>query len=419
MADPIEPQPDHSLDAPFSIDQLFYSRTDKRGVIASGNALFQTISGFAWDRLIGAPHKIIRNMETPRSVFRIMWDHLQNDRAVVAYVRNKTEDGRGYWVIALIMPLESGYLSVRIKPTSPLFDDVKRIYADLALAERDGGISVEDSTDQMLAALKKLGFADYTAFMMEAFSQEFKLRSLGLSPKLKGYFADIERIKTALGLIEKSQSELLGAVESLRDLPTNMRIVASRLEPSGGPLSAMSDIYNSTSSVLFREITEFALGQNSISKRMIGSFEKSCFMRNASLLLQEAVAAAAQDDLNDFGIDTQIEADHLQDLVTSYETQDRESLQQAERLAQEMNRASYDLRRSMLGLDTIRVMGLVESGRLGPEGNRIGATMDQIGQCHDSIVTLLQRIKDNAGIVNAGVTGLRMHKQKPAAIAAQ
>jgi aerotaxis receptor len=136
-------------------------------------------------------------------------------------------------------------------------------------------------------------------------------------------------------------------------------------------------------------------------------------------LLQEAVATAAHDDLSAFGIDTQTEAATLQELVTTYETQDRDALQQAERLAQEMNRASYDLRRSMLGLDTIRVMGLVESGRLGPEGNRIGATMDQIGQCHDSIVTLLQRIKDNAGIVNTGVTGLRMHKQKPAAIAAQ
>jgi hypothetical protein len=63
-------------------------------------------------------------------------------------------------------------------------------------------------------------------------------------------------------------------------------------------------------------------------------------------------------------------------------------------------------------------MGLVESGRLGPEGARIGATMDQIGQCHDDIVTLLQRIKDNASIVNAGVTGLRMHKQRPTSIAA-
>jgi hypothetical protein len=85
---------------------------------------------------------------------------------------------------------------------------------------------------------------------------------------------------------------------------------------------------------------------------------------------------------------------------------------------QDLNRASYDLRRSMLGLDTIRVMGLVESGRLGAEGSRIGATMEQIGNCHNSIIALLQRIKDNATIVNGGVTGLRAHFQKRAALAA-
>ncbi|MFN3607257.1 MAG: hypothetical protein ACK4SS_08715, partial [Cypionkella sp.] len=329
-----------------------------------------------------------------------------------------THDGRGYWVIALLMPLEDGYLSVRIKPISPLFDNIKHIYADISAAEQSEGISIETSQERLVAAICNMGYANYDAFMMDAFSQEFKQRSLAISPKLKGYFGDVERIIGALRQIETCQGALLGAVESLRDLPTNMRIVASRLEPSGGPLSAMSDIYNSTSSVLFREITEFALGQNSISKRMRASFERAIFLRNACLLLGETVASTAKEDLQAHGVDTKAEAEILANLMMVYEAQDRAALQQAERLAQEMNRASYDLRRSMLGLDTIRVMGLVESGRLGPEGSRIGATMDQIGQCHDEIVKLLQRIKDSASIVNAGVTGLRMYRQKPAALAA-
>ena len=72
----------------------------------------------------------------------------------------------------------------------------------------------------------------------------------------------------------------------------------------------------------------------------------------------------------------------------------------------------------MLGLDTIRVMGLVESGRLVSEGSRIGATMEQIGGCHSAIIALLQSIKDNSAIVNAGVAGLRLHFQKRGSLAA-
>lgn len=276
-------------DVVFPIEDFFYSRTDKQSVILAGNTLFQSLTGYEWEHLLGSEHKIIRNLETPRAAFRIVWEHNLADQAVVAYIRNRARDGRGYWVIALIMPLDDGYLSVRIKPTSPLFDKMRAIYHDISTAERDGGMNVEDSHKRMLEELSKLGYPDYDSYMMDAFSQEFRARSLTLSPKLKGYFGDIDRIKTALREIEKSQAALLGAVAALRDLPTNMRIVASRLEPSGGPLSAMSDIYNSTSSVLFREITEFALGQNSISKRMVASFERSCFFA-------ECVTAAARSD---------------------------------------------------------------------------------------------------------------------------
>ena len=37
----------------FAIEELFYSRTDKSGIILSGNSVFQRVSIYSWDELSG------------------------------------------------------------------------------------------------------------------------------------------------------------------------------------------------------------------------------------------------------------------------------------------------------------------------------------------------------------------------------
>lgn len=406
-------------DQPFDLAQLFYSRTDKRGVIVAGNSIFQEISGFQWPELIGAPHKIVRNHDTPRAVFRIMWDRMKRDQPVVAYVRNKTKEGRGYWVIATIMPLEDGYLSVRLKPTSDFFEKVKPIYAELSKAERVDGITVEESEARFLKHIEDLGFADYESFSLHALGQEFRQRSLALNPRMKAYFADIDRIRAAIMEIFQYQEELLTHIATLRGLPTNMRIIASRLEPSGGPLTAMSDIYSATSNTLFGEINDFASGSANIVKIGLQSFEKANIAKLSSMFQAEIEAASAADKLVDVGFDAAAEIDLLHALRMQLDAQEKAAMQAAQRSSAALNSASYDLRRSMLGLDTIRVMGLVESGRLGAEGSRIAATMEQIGESHDKIIRLLQKIKDSAAAINSGIANLQMHFTQRRSVAAK
>lgn len=178
-------------ESPFGLDELFFSSTDFRGVITSGNSVFQRVSKYEFDELLGHPHNLIRHPDMPRCVFRILWSHLQAGQPVAAYVKNMAKDGSWYWVYATVFPLENEYLSVRVKPSGPLFDAVKSLYEALLQRERDeesrdGSVSerreagVEASLRYLDETLLRLGFADYDAFMRAALISELTAREAAL-----------------------------------------------------------------------------------------------------------------------------------------------------------------------------------------------------------------------------------------------
>src|ERR1051325_11042360 len=119
----------------FELEELFFSTTDLAGRIQRANSVFRRIADFSWDELKNKAHNIIRHPDMPRVVFQILWDHIQAGRPVVAFVKNLAHDGRYYWVVALVIAIPDGYLSVRFKPTSPLLSTVQRLYSELKAVE--------------------------------------------------------------------------------------------------------------------------------------------------------------------------------------------------------------------------------------------------------------------------------------------
>lgn len=73
----------------FGLDELFFSITDRRGHIRSGNAVFTRTSGYPTSELIGAPHnliRLIRHPDVPRVIFRLLWTFLEAERPIATYV---------------------------------------------------------------------------------------------------------------------------------------------------------------------------------------------------------------------------------------------------------------------------------------------------------------------------------------------
>jgi PAS domain S-box-containing protein len=82
-----------------------YSSTDDSGKITGTNPEFLMYSGFEYSDLNGKNHNIIRHPDMPQSLFYILWDELKKSRIscpteVVVFVKNKTNFGGFYWVLA-------------------------------------------------------------------------------------------------------------------------------------------------------------------------------------------------------------------------------------------------------------------------------------------------------------------------------
>lgn len=161
-------------EADFNINELFFSITKHDSTIVSGNEVFVRISGYTKEELIGQYHNIIRHPDMPKSVFKLFWNYLKENKAVVAYVKNKTKEGKYYWVLAAVFPLKDRYVSLRIKPTSPLFSIARELYFKILMQESREGMEVGES--MLISSLNDLGYSSYDAFMSDALLQELRSR---------------------------------------------------------------------------------------------------------------------------------------------------------------------------------------------------------------------------------------------------
>lgn len=169
---------------PLRPDELFFSTTDRRGVIRTGNSVFSRVSGYSTSRLTGSAHNLVRHPDMPAGAFRLMWDRLLGGRPMAAYVQNLAADGATYWVFATVTPHGDGFLSVRMAPETELFGTARRLYT--ATRDYERRIATERSASRPEVAtagagfleeqLRRLGFGDYDAFMREALPAEVSAR---------------------------------------------------------------------------------------------------------------------------------------------------------------------------------------------------------------------------------------------------
>jgi aerotaxis receptor len=279
---PGRPTP-RDFEVPVGFKELFFSRTDVKGHIKSGNSVFTRVSGYPLEVMLGQAHNIVRHPDMPRVVFKLLWEHLEAGQPIAAYVKNLAADGSYYWVMATAFPLPDGHLSIRLHPSSELFAAAREIYKELVRVEREVEAgeprnrkpAIEASRSRLGELLAERGFGTYDDFMHAALPAEVAARQAALAtaertaadaaptgdPGLEGMLggcneiagdltrliANLERYAALSADLVRKSSFVLDLAESIRLFSLNAILAATRLGEQGAALSAVARIMRSRS----------------------------------------------------------------------------------------------------------------------------------------------------------------------------
>ena len=143
------------------------SKTDNFGIIKYCNEAFVNVSGYEEYELIGQPHSIIRHPDMPKVIFKLLWDNLSKGKDFHAVVKNKTKNGRYYWVITQfeIFTNEEGeitdYLSRRKAVSDYVIEKFESFFQKIK--------KIEDNVGMKAAEDYLLGFLEYNNQTYEEF----------------------------------------------------------------------------------------------------------------------------------------------------------------------------------------------------------------------------------------------------------
>lgn len=343
----------------FAFDELFFSRTDAAGLIQFGNSVFQRVSIYDWDELLGKPHKIVRHPDTPRAAFWVLWNTIKDGRPFGAYVKNRAKDGRYYWVFAIVTPVDGGYLSVRLRPSSDMLAVIKREYPALAALERRDGLAPADSAPLLLDRLNALGFLDYPTFMAAALGQELAAldAQLGRSrDQTIAHFQDLH--ETAKTLLQRA-GVIAEAYATNENVPFNFRVLASQLGQEGAAIGVISTNYTLLSVEIRSILADFIASARDVFRTINEGYFLACTARVQrevlNLFRSEGVAFSGQ-------------AREQEELLLNrqqaeYSAKAEAGLREIARKAKGFRQACLDMERLAAALEVTRVMGKVECSR--------------------------------------------------------
>lgn len=394
------------------LDEVLSTRADMRGIIVAGNEDFRRANDYDWPALMGGSHHMLRHPDTPNGVYHLLWERLRAGKATCVYVKCRARDALWYWAMAVVTPIPDGALSIWVRPSSTMFAEMRDEYAALKAREAEG-LEPAASAEAFRHRIVALGHADYDAYMAAALTAELSSADRAkvwppspLLPRITGISAWLREV-----LAEKHG--LLRGFDEISAIPMNLHITASRIEAYGGPVATLAenyrlmaaDITRRLEAVVGRGASDSGRAESGMGERMQAAVSLTLFQIGSARLQREAIARSAVPEPADLPFDRSAETALLTRLQGGFRQQAEQGLHEIGRISAALKSSCEDLKRQMLGLDSIRVLCRVEAGRLQGRGSALQSIIDQLGTYHAEIGTRLDRILVLAMAIRAAAEG--------------
>lgn len=377
----------HTQDAPFSFEELFFSRTDERGIIQSGNSVFQRISQYSWDELLKKPHNIIRHPDMPKAVFWLLWDTIKKGEPIGAYVKNRAKDGRYYWVYAIVTPIEGGYLSVRLKPAGPFFSIVEQEYAALVALERNG-LKPAESARLLLSRLAELGFKNYASFMAASLREVVAQRDEKIGTPLDKSIESFNGLVAAAQTLLKQAETIFEAYSKNQYVPLNLRVRAAQLGDEGATIGVISNNY----SIISDEIKQYMDTFLTSAEQVAITINDGLFLTCVARIQGEMLSFFQNENTEGVGSSSE-EMGYLKQQQITYQQKAADGLRTISKQVALFLQACMEMKRLAAALEVTRVMGKVESARLSEQGSGLNELISDLDAFQQAIASGLKEIE--------------------------
>jgi PAS domain S-box-containing protein len=157
-----------------SEDKNYSSTTDEKGIICSVTEEFAKISGYTQEEMIGQNHNILRDPSMPKIIFSIMWKTIENKKTFVGFIKNRTRDGKFYWMAHKVHLFSKGkngackHLSYKTPMSTRAKHHMTKLYENLLEEERKGGVEASHKYLKEYLDYRGVSFNEYMETFVDA-----------------------------------------------------------------------------------------------------------------------------------------------------------------------------------------------------------------------------------------------------------
>ncbi|SEI37525.1 PAS domain S-box-containing protein [Allopseudospirillum japonicum] len=132
-------------------ESVMITMTDREGKITYANRRFMQVTGYSEQDLIGQPHSLMRDRQTPRTIWHLLWQHLQKGEEFFALICNQDAQGQRLWLFSAFYPDVNrqgqivGFHAVHHLPSKAMLAKVQPLYQRILEAEsqhKEAGLAV-------------------------------------------------------------------------------------------------------------------------------------------------------------------------------------------------------------------------------------------------------------------------------------